>query len=72
MWAIITVLQGHKVSSITHDKGLEFAMHELVNELMECESYFCKPCRSWEKVGVENYNGLVRQCLQKDMTSRPL
>ncbi len=26
--------------------GLEFAKHELVNELLECESYFCKPYRS--------------------------
>jgi IS30 family transposase len=36
-------------------------MHELVNELLECTSYFCTPYRPWEKGGVENYNGLVRQ-----------
>ena len=65
MKAIVTVLHGHKVSSITYDNGLEFAMHELVNELLECESYFCKPYRSWEKGGVENYNGLVRQYFPK-------
>ena len=54
MKAIVTVLYGYKVSSITYDNGLEFAMHELVNELLECESDFCKPYRSWEEGGVEN------------------
>ncbi len=49
---IVTILFGLKVSSITYDNGLEFAMHELVNELLECESYFCKPYRSWEKGGI--------------------
>ena len=62
---IVTVLYGLKVSSITYDNGLEFARHELVNKLLECESYFCKPYRSWEKGGVENYNGLVRQYFPK-------
>lgn len=62
---LVTVLYGLKVSSITYDNGLEFARHELVNELLECESYFCKPYRSWEKGGVENYNGLVRQYFPK-------
>ena len=65
MKAIVTVLHGYMVSSITYDNGLEFAMHGLVNELLECESYFCKPYRSWEKGGVENYNGLVRQYFPK-------
>jgi IS30 family transposase len=65
MKGIVTVLHGLKVSSITYDNGLEFARHELVNELLECESYFCKPYRSWEKGGVENYNGLVRQYFPK-------
>jgi IS30 family transposase len=65
MKAIVTVLHGLKVSSITYDNGLEFARHERVNELLECESYFCKPYHSWEKGGVENYNGLVRQYFPK-------
>ena len=65
MKGIVTVLNGLKVYSITYDNGLEFAMHELVNELLECDSYFCKPYRSWEKGGVENYNGLVRQYFPK-------
>jgi IS30 family transposase len=65
MKALVTVLHCLKVNSITYDNGLEFAMHELVNELLDCESYFCRPYHSWEKGGVENYNGLVRQYFPK-------
>jgi len=65
MRGIVTVLNGLKVNSITYDNGLEFAMHERVNKRLECDSYFCKPYRSWEKGGVENYNGLVRQYFPK-------
>jgi IS30 family transposase len=65
MKGLITILQGLKVQSITYDNGLEFAMHGLVNDLRESESYFCKPYRSWEKGGVENFNGLVRQYFPK-------
>jgi IS30 family transposase len=52
--AIVTVLHGYKFSSITYDNGLEFSMHERVNELLDCESYFYRPYHSWEKGGVEN------------------
>ena len=40
-------------------------MHGLVNDLLKSESYFCKPYSSWEKGGVENYNGLVLQYFPK-------
>ncbi|MDB4283730.1 IS30 family transposase [Akkermansiaceae bacterium] len=39
--------------------------HGFVNDLLGSESYFCKPYSSWEKGGVENYNGLVRQYFPK-------
>jgi IS30 family transposase len=65
MKGIVTALTGLKGYSIPYDHGLEFAMHELVNELLGCDSYFCKSYRSWEKGGVENYNGLVRQYFPK-------
>ena len=38
MKAIVTVLHGHMVSSITYDNRFESAMHELVNDLLDCES----------------------------------
>lgn len=64
---IVTILKGLAVASITYDNGLEFATHGFVNRLLDCESYFCKPYRSWEKGGVENFNGLVRQYFPKGM-----
>jgi len=69
---IVAVLEGHKVRSITYDNGLEFAMHGAVNELLGCESFFCKPYSSWEKGGVENFNGLVRQYFPKGSDFREI
>jgi IS30 family transposase len=69
---IVAVLEGHRVRSITYDNGLEFAMHGAVNELLGSESYFCKPYSSWEKGGVENFNGLVRQYFPKGSDFREI
>ena len=63
--ALINQLEGYKVETITYDNGLEFCGHLEVNRALEAKSYFCKPYHSWEKGGVENYNGLVRQYLPK-------
>ena len=63
--AIIMILKKFEVKTITYDNGLEFSKHGFVNDLVGSESYFCKPYRSWEKGGVENYNGLVRQYFPK-------
>ena len=65
MKAIVTVLHGHMVSSITYDNRLESAMHELVNDLLDCESYFCRPYHSWEKGWGDDYNRVVRQYFPK-------
>lgn len=63
--ALIRQLEGYKVETITYDNGLEFSGHLEVNQALGAQSYFCKPYHSWEKGGVENYNGLVRQYLPK-------
>lgn len=63
--AIIRSLQGYRVKTITYDNGLEFAGHETVSKKLQAQGYFCKPYHSWEKGGVENYNGLVRQYFPK-------
>lgn len=63
--AIIGSLQGYRVKTITYDNGLEFAGHEIVSDQLQAKGYFCKPYHSWEKGGVENYNGLVRQYFPK-------
>ena len=63
--AIIKALKGHRVHTITYDNGLEFADHARVNAALGSKSYFCKPYHSWEKGGVENCNGLLRQYFPK-------
>ncbi len=62
---IVAILKNFRVHTVTYDNGLEFSQHGLVNELLGSKSYFCKPYSSWEKGGVENFNGLVRQCFPK-------
>jgi IS30 family transposase len=63
--AIIKALENHRVHTITYDNGLEFAGHEEISAALEAAGYFCKPYSSWEKGGVENFNGLVRQYFPK-------
>jgi len=62
---VVMILKKFEVKTITYDNGLEFGMHGFINDLLGCDSYFCKPYSSWEKGGVENYNGLVRQYFPK-------
>ena len=69
---LITVLKEFEVHTITYDNGLEFSNHRFVNELLGSASYFCKPYHSWEKGGVENYNGLVRQYFPKGSDFREI
>jgi IS30 family transposase len=53
------------IHSITYDNGCEFAGHEDVNKVLQCQSYFCNAYHSWEKGMVENINGLIRRFLPK-------
>jgi transposase, IS30 family len=62
---LVMTLKGFRVHTVTYDNGLEFALHGLVNDLLGSQSYFCTPYSSWEKGGVENFNGLVRQYFPK-------
>lgn len=43
--------------TITRDNGSENALHHET----EVSSFFCDPYASWQKGGVENLNGLIRQ-----------
>jgi IS30 family transposase len=70
--AIIAVLTGYRVRTLTYDNGLEFAGHERVSEARCARGYFCQPYHSWEKGGVENYNGLVRQYFPKGSDFRTI
>ncbi len=64
-WAIIEQLRSYGVKTLTYDNGLEFSGHEKVSLELEAAGYFCAPYASWEKGGVENFNGLVRQYYPK-------
>ena len=69
---IMRLLAPHKerVQTITYDNGREFSAHELINEGLECRSYFAKPYHSWERGLNENTNGLIRQYFPKGMDLR--
>lgn len=47
--------------SITRDNGTENALHHET----KVPSYFCDPYSSWQKGGVENINGLIREYFPK-------
>ena len=61
----LSVYNSSQIHSITYDNGCEFSKHELVNEKLGCNSYFCKPYHAWEKGTVENINGLIRRFFPK-------
>ena len=63
--AIISTLLKYKVKTLTYDNGLEFSQHKRVSAALKAKGYFCNPYSSWEKGGVENFNGLVRQYYPK-------
>ena len=63
--AIIRALASYRVLTVTYDNGLEFSGHLEVTRRLGAAGYFCAPYHSWEKGGVENFNGLVRQYYPK-------
>jgi IS30 family transposase len=50
---------------MTYDNGIEFAMHQLIDEILETTSYFAHPFHSWERGLNENTKGLIRPCFPK-------
>jgi len=54
-----------KVLSHTYNNGKEFAMHELLTEVMEAQAYFAHPYHWWERTLNENTNGMIRQYSSK-------
>lgn len=51
--------------SITYDNGIENKDHEVINQELGTQSYFCEPYHSWEKGSVENTNRLIRRYIPK-------
>lgn len=51
--------------TITFDNGGEAATHIKLKNDFNIQTFFCDPFCSWQKGGVENLNGLIRQYLPK-------
>lgn len=51
--------------SITFDNGTEGAKHATLRDDFDIATYHCDPYASWQKGGVENVLGLVRQYIPK-------
>lgn len=61
----ITSLPQDLWKSITFDNGTEGATHVKLRSDYQLQTYFCDPYSSWQKGGVENLNGLIRQYIPK-------
>ena len=63
--ALIEVLRGKELCSITPDRGREFQLHGEVTKILGVEFYFPKPRHPWERGTNENTNGLLREYFPK-------
>ena len=52
--------------SLTWDNGKEGVCHTKIRDDYNVETYFCDPYASWQKGGVENLNGLIREYLPRN------
>ncbi len=52
--------------SVTFDNGGEGACHRTLRNDFGIDTYFCDAYAAWQKGGVENLNGLIRQYIPKD------
>ena len=63
--AIIALLHGEPVKSITSDRGREFQLHDNVTKILGVEFYFAPPHQPWQRGTNENTNGLLREYFPK-------
>lgn len=61
----IESLPNRFVKSITFDNGTEGAKHHELKKEYDVKTYFCDTYAAWQKGGVENLNGLIRQYLPR-------
>lgn len=52
-------------NTITFDNGGEGSKHTSIRDNFNVQTYFCDTYAAWQKGGVENMNGLIRQYLPK-------
>ncbi|PIP51526.1 hypothetical protein COZ61_00670 [Candidatus Berkelbacteria bacterium CG_4_8_14_3_um_filter_33_6] len=61
----IESLPENLVQTITFDNGGENARHTQIRDDFNIATYFCDTYSFWQKGGVENMNGLLRQYLPR-------
>lgn len=62
----ITSLPQDLFQTMTFDNGTEGARHMDIRDDFNIQTYFCDAYASWQKGGVENINGLIRQYIPKN------
>jgi IS30 family transposase len=67
--AIVNLLKKHRkfVKTITFDNGTEFAGHAEMTKKLGAKIYFARPYKSCDRGLNEHTNGLIRQCLPKNV-----
>ena len=63
--ALRNTIESLPVSSITFDRGTEGATHWKLRLEYGIDTYHCDAYSSWQKGGVENLNGLIRQYIPR-------
>ena len=63
--AIIRLMAGFLVRTMTTDNGIENKQHRLITAATSAQVYFTDPYASWQKGGVENANKMIRRYFPK-------
>ncbi len=62
----VTSLPQYLFKTMTFDNGTEGAEHMDIRNDYDIDTFFCDAYASWQKGGVENINGLIRQYIPKN------
>ena len=64
MLLIAWVKEKYWIKTVTFDNGLEFAKHQLLNQVW-VDTYFSDPYSPWQKGSIENLNRIIRRFFPK-------